>query len=242
MSDNECLKIPLFISTNAKDASLVTSEKPFSRQNPADRRHRLIFVREGRLLVQIDETPHVVDEGQVLLIRVGNPFTRTHLDNSLLRYYALRFSVSDKSAPDGVSMDVPIVTTLGRPDRVEHLFRAMLDEQSDGLWSNGSHRCCSCRYCRKWPTATRGELAPSELHPFGGARKGAHTGALRRVHQHRHGGQAVDCSPGYLSTSLPRGDKHDGHRIYPRSKNIPRPAAAHRDQQADRADRPRMRV
>jgi len=203
MSDDDCLKIPLFIPTNAKDAALVTSERQFARHNLPDRRHRLIFVREGRLLVRIGETTHVVDEGQVLLVKAGAPFTRIHPDDSLLRYYALRFSVSDKSAPDPLSMDIPVATTLSRPDLVEDMFRMMLDEQSDGLME---HRFAQMLFLQmlsevadgeRWRTASSRYCIPLVEHAKAHIR--AHYGETIST---ATVAKAVDCSPGYLSRAF----------------------------------------
>ncbi|MCX6344167.1 MAG: AraC family transcriptional regulator [Armatimonadetes bacterium] len=203
MSDHNLLNIPLHIPTSARDAALVTSVNAFVRHNLPDMRHRLIFVREGILHVQIAQTTYALTQDQVLIIKASNAFVRTHPADSLLRYYALRFSIDDSLISRGLGLDIPIMTTLARPDLVEKLFLMLLDEQSDGLVQD--------RFAQMLFVQILSEVADGEL------RKAAaptccvplveHAKAHIRAHYDRQistttVAKSIDCSPGYLSRAF----------------------------------------
>lgn len=205
MQDQDLLNIPLIVPVHAVDAALVISEKPFVRQNLPDKQHRLIFIREGSLQVQIGDDTFDLTQDQALIIRANQPFIRTHKESSLLRYYSMRFKTNRDFTHAGPGIDIPIISTLGRPDLVEHLFRLFLEEQYNKL---DAERFAQLLFVQilsevadgeRWKTYTTSPFIPlverAKAHIRDSYDKPISTSTIAR---------AIDCSAGYLSRAFQR--------------------------------------
>lgn len=203
MPNHDILIVPVLVATQAIDAALVTSESEFTRHNLPDTHHRLLFVREGNLVVQVNNVLHRLTQDQALIVRSGNPFTRTHPENALLRYYAIRFTVDNSLDWCRTSMDVPALVTLDQPQRVEDLFRMLLNEQSDGLMEQ--------RFAQMLFTQVLCEIADGERRRVALHRCCIPLVERAKAHIRAHYdrpistttvAKTVDCSPGYLSRAF----------------------------------------
>jgi AraC-like DNA-binding protein len=98
--------------------------------------HELIFVRQGELDMFEEDREFHLGEGQTLHLWPGRHHGGLTTMAVGLRFYWIHFTVdaaSEKLEPSRADLKLPQVVTLNQPERLERLFRMLLEDQETGM-------------------------------------------------------------------------------------------------------------
>jgi AraC-like DNA-binding protein len=133
--ENELLTLKVNSSVKVQNAGLFISRGKGMHPTRVIQSHEIIFVRQGMLEMWEQECTFAVEAGQTLHLYPNRPHGGLKSLHPDLKFYWIHFEIieRDDNVPSNgferALIEVPQITTVSRPEKLETLFRYFLDEQ-----------------------------------------------------------------------------------------------------------------
>lgn len=133
---SDTLQLELTCMVKASNAGLFISRARGIHPTRTIDSHELIFVRQGQLAMWEEETTFSLQSGQALHLWPHRQHGGVAPYPSDLSFYWVHFEVHDcqRNTTEPIAT-IPQITSVSRPERLEHLFRQFLDDQESGKLS-----------------------------------------------------------------------------------------------------------
>ncbi|MFA6962889.1 MAG: AraC family transcriptional regulator [Opitutaceae bacterium] len=123
------LKLGVKASLKAENAGLFLSPGHGIHPDRVIPSHELIFVRSGRLEMEVGGCDFEVKAGETLLLHPGVRHRGTRAYEEGLEFYWVHFCLPAKAGKNDVVLDIPCHTQPLRAERLAELFHRFLDDQ-----------------------------------------------------------------------------------------------------------------
>jgi AraC-like DNA-binding protein len=125
--------------------------------------HELIFVKRGYLELREEDLSFCLPAGHALHLWPNRQHSGSAPFPPDLSFYWIHFEVQSSELPDEPTIEVPQVMQVGRPERLEHLFRHFLDDQEAGqLEQHAANLLVMLMLCELARDANQDALAANE--------------------------------------------------------------------------------
>lgn len=134
MGSSELLKLTPVCPVKAQNAGLFISRGRGIHPTRVISSHELIFVKEGELDMWEEDRTFAVKAEQTLHLFPGRHHGGLTPMAPELKFYWIHFDIVDSgsSGAAGAGIEVPQISHIRRPERLESLFRDFLDQQESG--------------------------------------------------------------------------------------------------------------
>lgn len=132
METQDTLSLDVTCPVKAQNAGLFISRGRGTHPTRTIDSHELIYVKEGELGIWEEDRSFLVEAGQALHLWPQRQHGGSRPVSPELKFYWIHFEIVGGGANSAAAIEVPQISRVERPEKLESLFRYFLDEQESG--------------------------------------------------------------------------------------------------------------